>query len=334
VVLRGNLAYMNQDDTVLIIGWADYIKIAVVKTRGWDGMKGTLGPGAKYVEILSVFQTDYYVSGLAPYGDALVVLAYLPDKEDGQTDSEQGSAFPRQGHAQRPEVRIVTFKNEELATDALSIHGYEHYKAKDYVLAHAPFTGSSIAGGQWAAGDEPLYYIVSPKDVVLAKPRDADDHVKWLLQHGFHEKALAVVEEGKARTELLEEVGSRYLDHLLLERQYAQAAALCPKLLRGSAPAWERWVFHFAHLRQLPSLAPHIPTANPQLRDTVYEVVLNALVTNPAYHEQLVTTIKAWPSNIYAVPTIISAIQLQISTGSKSPMLKEVRTLSNVRVLD
>ncbi|CAM6008740.1 unnamed protein product [Sphagnum balticum] len=321
-LLRPQLVW--QDDTVLIIGWADYIKIAVVKTRGWDGMKGTLGPGAKYVEILSVFQTDYYVSGLAPYGDALVVLAYLPDKEDAQTDSERGSAFPRQqGHAQRPEVRIVTFKNEELATDALSIHGYEHYKAKDYVLAHAPFTGSSIAGGQWAAGDEPLYYIVSPKDVVLAKPRDADDHVKWLLQHGFHEKALAVVEEGKARTELLEEVGSRYLDHLLLERQYAQAAALCPKLLRGSAPAWERWVFHFAHLRQLPSLAPHIPTSNPQLRDTVYEVVLNALVTNPAYHEQLVTTIKAWPSNIYAFPTIISAIQLQISTGSKSPMLKE-----------
>jgi hypothetical protein len=147
--------------------------------------------------------------------------------------------------------------------------------------------------------------------------------VKWLLQHGFHEKALAVVEEGKARTELLEEVGSRYLDHLLLERQYAQAAALCPKLLHGSAPAWERWVFHFAHLRQLPCLAPYIPISNPQLRDTVYEVVLNALVTNSAYHEQLVTIIKAWPSNIYSVPTIISAIQLQISTGSKSPLLKE-----------
>lgn len=31
--------------------------------------------------------------------------------------------------------------------------------------------GSSYAGGQWAAGDEPLYYIVSPKDVVIAKPR-------------------------------------------------------------------------------------------------------------------------------------------------------------------
>ncbi|RWV92971.1 hypothetical protein GW17_00044602 [Ensete ventricosum] len=31
--------------------------------------------------------------------------------------------------------------------------------------------GSSYAGGQWAAGDEPLYYIVSPKDVVIARPR-------------------------------------------------------------------------------------------------------------------------------------------------------------------
>lgn len=31
--------------------------------------------------------------------------------------------------------------------------------------------GSSYTGGQWAAGDEPQYYIVSPKDVVIAKPR-------------------------------------------------------------------------------------------------------------------------------------------------------------------
>lgn len=38
--------------------------------------------------------------------------------------------------------------------------------------------GSSYAGGQWAAGDEPLYYVVSPKDVVIAKPR--------YLQHFFN----------------------------------------------------------------------------------------------------------------------------------------------------
>jgi hypothetical protein len=260
-----------------------------------------------------------------------VVLAYLHEKDDNAAESIS-SAFPRQGHAQRPEVRIVTSKNEELATDALSIHGYEHYKAKDYFLAHAPFIESGGAARQWSAEDESLYYIVSPKDVVLARPRDADDHVKWLLQHGYYEKALAQVEEGNAKPELLEEVGSRYLDHLILERQYDKAAALCPKLLRGSAAAWERWVFHFTQLRQLPSLAPYIPTSNPQLRDTAYELVLNSLVTNPVYHKQLLTTIKTWPSTVYSVPTIIAPIQLQISTGSKSPALKEA--LAELHVLE
>ncbi|CAL5350010.1 unnamed protein product [Camellia sinensis] len=74
------------------------------------------------------------------------------------------------GNAQRLEVRVVTWNNDELATDALPVHGFEHYKAKDYALAHAPFSGSSYAGGQWAADDEPLYYILSPKNVVIAKP--------------------------------------------------------------------------------------------------------------------------------------------------------------------
>ncbi|CAL5356300.1 unnamed protein product [Camellia sinensis] len=154
------------------------------------------------------------------------------------------------GNAQRPEVRVVTWNNDELATDALPVHGFEHYKAKDYALAHAPFSGSSYAGGQWAASDEPLYYIISPKDVVIAKPRDAKDHISWLLQHGWHEKALVAVEAGQGRNELLDEVGSSYLDHLIVERKYTEAASLCPKLLRGSASAWESFLYWF-HTYQL-----------------------------------------------------------------------------------
>ena len=86
---------MLQDDTVLLIGWADCIKVAVVRTRGWDGLTGTLGPGTKYVEIRTSLNTDYYVSGLAPFGDQLVVLAYLPDKDDNAAESIS-TAFPTQ----------------------------------------------------------------------------------------------------------------------------------------------------------------------------------------------------------------------------------------------
>ncbi|KAG9442877.1 hypothetical protein H6P81_018731 [Aristolochia fimbriata] len=315
-----------QDDSLLVIGWGTSVKIVAITSSLSNGANGTHRnihtSNIKRVDIVASFQTSYFISGLAPYGDALVVLAYIP--EEGKDERDFSSALPsRQGTAQRPEVRIVTWNNDELATDALPVHGYEHYKANDYSLAHAPFSGSSYAGGQWAAGYEPLYYIVSPKDVVIAKPRDAEDHIDWLLQHGYHEKALAAVEAGQGRTELLDEVGSRYLDHLILERKYAEAASLCPKLLRGSASAWERWVFHFAHLRQLPVLVQYIPTENPRLRDTAYEVALVALTTNPELHKDLLSTIKSWPPVIYNAVPVMSAIEPQLNTSSMTDALKE-----------
>ncbi|KAL5709701.1 Vacuolar protein sorting-associated protein 41 [Ranunculus cassubicifolius] len=315
-----------QDDTLLVIGWGTSIKVAAIRANKYRGSNGTqmhaAASSTKQVDIVASFQTSYSISGIAPYGDALVVLAYIPEKDDDEKGFSS-TAPSRKGTAERPEVRIVTWKNEELAMDALPVHGFEHYKAKNYSLAHSPFSGSSYAGGQWAAGDEPLYYIVSPKDVVIAKPRDAEDHISWLLQHGWHEKALAAVESGQGPTELLDEVGSRYLDHLILERKYAEAASLCPKLLRGSTSAWERWVFSYAQLRQLPVLVPYIPIDNPRLGDTAYEVALVALARNTSYHKDLLATVKSWPSAIYSVLPVISAIEPQLNTSTMTNTLKE-----------
>ncbi|XP_030958415.1 vacuolar protein sorting-associated protein 41 homolog [Quercus lobata] len=324
-----------QDDALLVIGWGTSVKIASIRTNQNRATNGTYKhvpmSSANKVDIVASFQTSYFISGVAPFGDSLVVLAYILGEEDGE--KEFSSTIPsRQGNAQRPEVRIVSWNNDELSTDALPVHGFEHYKAKDYSLAHAPFSGSSYAGGQWAAGDEPLYYIVSLKDVVIAKPRDAEDHIAWLLQHGWHEKALAAVEAGQGRSELLDEVGSRYLDHLIVERKYAEAASLCPKLLRGSASAWERWVFHFAHLRQLPVLVPYMPTDNPRLRDTAYEVALVALATNSSFHKELLSTVKSWPHVIYSALPVISAIEPQLNTSSMTDALKEA--LAELYVID
>nr|GEX23732.1 vacuolar protein sorting-associated protein 41 homolog [Tanacetum cinerariifolium] len=92
-------------------------------------------------------------------------------RKRGSEGSEFETSHDGMGNAQRPEVHVVTWNNDELATDSLHVLGFEHYRVKDYSLAHVPFTGSSYAGGQWAAGDEPLYYVVSPKDVVIGKPR-------------------------------------------------------------------------------------------------------------------------------------------------------------------
>uniref|UniRef100_A0A7N0RCY2 Vacuolar protein sorting-associated protein 41 homolog n=2 Tax=Kalanchoe fedtschenkoi TaxID=63787 RepID=A0A7N0RCY2_KALFE len=313
-----------QDDTLLVIAWGTSVKIASIRRNGNVGTNGTYKhlplSSMNQVDIVASFQTSYLISGIAPFGDTLVLLAYIPGEED-EEKYFNNTVPSQQGTAKRPEVHVVTWTNDELATDELPMLGFEHYKANDYSLAHAPFTGSSYAGGQWAAGDEPVYYVVSPKDVVIAKPRDAEDHINWLLQHGRHEKALAAVEEGSGKSELLDEVGSRYLDHLIVERRYAEAAALCPKLLRGSASAWERWVFHFAHLRQLPILVPYMPTENPTLRDTAYEVALVALVTNPSFHKDLLSIVRSWPPKIYSTLPVILAIEPQIDSGTND--LKE-----------
>uniref|UniRef100_A0A0D9XYG1 Vacuolar protein sorting-associated protein 41 homolog n=2 Tax=Leersia perrieri TaxID=77586 RepID=A0A0D9XYG1_9ORYZ len=296
-----------QDDNVLVIGWGTSVKIAEIRTDSSQGLNGIqrsiTASSAKYVDIVGSFQTGYHISGIAPFGDLLVVLAYIPEEEDKE-NSFSNSVPSRQGTAQRPEIHLVSWKNDELTTDALPIHGYEHYKANDYALAHAPFSGNSNAGGQWAAGDEPLYYIVSPKDIMLK-----------IIFLGFFNMV------GMKRRWLQLKQDKDELSFLM--RKYAEAARLCPKLLRGSPSAWERWVFHFAHLRQLAVLVPYIPTENPQLSDTAYEVALVALTTNPSFHELLLTTVKKWSPTLYSASPVISAIEPQLNSSSMTDPLKE-----------
>ena len=74
------------------------------------------------------------------------------------------------------QLKIVDWHNVERASDALSINGYEHYQAKDYALEacylpsnsrhddHAePSTPSRDFTKWWLDGEEPQYYLVSPK---------------------------------------------------------------------------------------------------------------------------------------------------------------------------
>lgn len=43
--------------------------------------------------------------------------------------------------------------------------------------------------------EDKQFYIVCPQDVVVAKPRSADDRIEWLLEHDKHKEALEVSSE-------------------------------------------------------------------------------------------------------------------------------------------
>eukprot|EP00271_Cylindrocystis_brebissonii_P008266 TRINITY_DN22316_c0_g6_i1.p1 TRINITY_DN22316_c0_g6~~TRINITY_DN22316_c0_g6_i1.p1 ORF type:complete len:410 (+),score=61.66 TRINITY_DN22316_c0_g6_i1:160-1230(+) len=318
-----------EDDNTLVIGWADTIKIvrvSTIRTQANDTATKVV------VEIIATLTLNYYISGIAPYANALVVLAYMsspllvnsPIMVDG---AQRGLAGKTTGSlqqaAERPEVRIVTWKGELLAVDALPVKGYEDCRASDYSLVHLPFSGSCVAGAQWAEGDEPLFYIVAPRDVVLARPRNAEDHVDWLLERGLHDKALMAVESTPTfELDKLDKVGGKYLDHLFVARKYAQAASLCPKLLRGSPSEWEKWIFRFSQLYQLHVVAPYVPTASPRLNLTVYKMILESFVLRASDHRLLLTLVQKWPTDVYSVPALIDfAIGRLGSSRKKNALL-------------
>lgn len=64
--------------------------------------------------------------------------------------------------------------------------------------------------------------MVSPRDIVVARPRDLDDHMGWLLERGRYEEALQAAEanEAQLRDHNLQDIGQKYIEVELLDSQY------------------------------------------------------------------------------------------------------------------
>ena len=124
--------------------------------------------------------------------------------------------------AERPELRIISRAGEELTADALTIADYQHWSCNDYVLVEV----SSDDQQSLDADKERCYVIVSPKDLVLVKPRDRRDHVLWLVERRRYEEALDEVENfevegsGNSKEEdelIVQEIRRKYIHHLVHE---------------------------------------------------------------------------------------------------------------------
>lgn len=190
------------------------------------------------------------------------------------------------------------------------MEGYEHYGPTDYRLDHM--------------ANESLYYVVSPRDIVVAKPRDLDDHISWLLENEKYKEALdeACANVAHIHTHNLVDIGERYLTHLLETGHIREAAAKCPNILGDSEKLWEKWIYVFAKLRQLGEIASYIPFVNPQLSPAVYEMVLSYFIHNNP--ERLVRTINEWPHerNLYETKAIIQAVEERLRTNNDDGQLK------------
>ncbi|ACO67807.1 predicted protein [Micromonas commoda] len=330
----------------LVIAWADCVKVAVVRTRTLTASERSGRPlrskttVARFVEVVAMFQTDYFVCGIAPFGpDRLVAFAFV-DGGGGEAAGDAADGEASRAPSSRPEVRVLTWKNEDLTCDALTMKGYESFQAGDYHLAACVPDDDDRYDDRYddASGspssDTAAYYLVSPRDVLVGKPRTVADRLRWLVEErGDYEAALEACDAAVAsavpaipRRRVRDVIADAYLQSHLDAGDPARGASLCPRLLGTDALKWERWIARFAATpRALPHLAPYVPTEHPRLSTAAYERVLNAFLHDRRDHARFLATVKAWAPTIYSVPSMVSAVRRKMDTGAggDSPTLRE-----------
>ncbi|KAL0241343.1 hypothetical protein GEMRC1_006578 [Eukaryota sp. GEM-RC1] len=154
-------------DNRLVVSWGRCLQV-------FDVSIGHTFEGVRTVSQHSHIVYDFFICGVLPYSD--------PD------DSNLLSllAFFEQGEP--PELIISSLdSNQEFANDALEVVGYEHYVPNDYNLISSLEIEESFA--------DQSCFVVSPKDIIIGRPRDIDDHVRWLADHGNFEDALPLALE-------------------------------------------------------------------------------------------------------------------------------------------
>ncbi|CAO3637448.1 unnamed protein product [Cunninghamella blakesleeana] len=317
-----------KDDTTLLIGWADTVKIAVVEEK--PKHLQMQGQPNYYVKVISVVQTDYIISGIAPFEDMILTLGYVIEDDISSTDIDVQVPDYQQKRrlASRPELHILDqHTNEEVSVDVLPLNGYEHYQANDYALGFLM--------------EEDMFYVMGPKDLFVAKPRGLDDHIEWLLEHEKYGEALnaarnAALSYGTTKDEdnngieiingtkdlNVRDIGETYLNWLVKENKYEDAAKECKDILGDDKDAWEAWVFKFSEEGQLGAITKYIPIKNPQLSDTVYEMVLLWYMEND--QKGLLDTIHKWPHDLYIISNIINAVEGYLANDQNNEILLEV----------
>eukprot|EP01080_Neovahlkampfia_damariscottae_P008010 gene8010-12475_t len=272
----------------LIVGWGTMLKIIGV----------TFNPTTKTYkcENLSTFKVDFYICGVTPFADNLLILAFDEDEEEMKKSKKY--------IAPRPELRVVNVKGEELVCDALAINGYEKLFATHYKLEHNTF-------------DE-VYYIVAQSDIIAAKPRDLTDHLQWLIEKERFVEALQCARENEKKliNFTLYDVGKEYIKHLLFkEKDFSKAAQSVPAIVKNEKNLWEEWINYFVIAGKFSEILPYIPTENPRLSNEIYEMILNNYLMLD--HEKFYLCLKNWENDMYDMNSIITKLNEKIESSVK-----------------
>eukprot|EP00762_Andalucia_godoyi_P007526 ANDGO_00771.mRNA.1 Vacuolar protein sorting-associated protein 41 homolog len=197
---------------------------------------------------------DAKILGIAPFANEVIVLSQ--NTVDGAT-----------------ELRLVDRSGEELSVDALSL------VTSVPPSPGGPMNSQTSVPVSLAHHDlDDAYYIYSARDIVVARPRDMDDHIMWLLEKSQIEEAWRECKLQRKNIKVVSpaQIGDRLLSMLITERRIDDAVAYLPEVCNVTgASSWEKWISTFIKGGQVASLVKVIP---PKLSQEIYESVLRWMI--------------------------------------------------------
>uniref|UniRef100_A0A8C1HME0 Vacuolar protein sorting-associated protein 41 homolog n=2 Tax=Cyprinus carpio TaxID=7962 RepID=A0A8C1HME0_CYPCA len=309
-----------KNNTTLIIGWGSSVKICVVKERDPTEIRDL---PSRYVEIVSAFETEFFISGLAPLADQLVTLYYV--KENSEHMEEEFRTRPRLDI-----IQPLAEGCEEISSDALTVRNFQENQCRDYRLEHSE--------------GESLFYIISPKDIVVAKERDQDDHIDWLLEKKKYEEALMAAEISFKNIKRHDKIGMAYINHLVERGDYDAAARKCQKVLGKNMDLWENEVYRFKTIGQLKAISQYLPRGDLRLRPAIYEMILHEFLKTDYevcfkfaflllfLTQGFATLIREWPGELYNNMAIVQAVNEHLKKDPTNSML--LTTLAELYTYD
>lgn len=287
-------------DEKLLIGWGNSIKLCKIGERNLKEILEKKLP-RKFVLIPSLFEIKECICGIAPFRNNIVTICL--DIENGLSNSSQ------------PRIKVnhpLVEDSIEVSNDLMPIKGFESYVFTDYQLEYL--------------FEDNLYFIISPKDVVIAKPKEEDDHIEWLIGKKKFEQALSDIRACKELKKYNASiVGKLYLKHLIEEDTDAslrKAAKESARYLAFDRACWEELILQFLQKRKLELLEPYIPIDERlSLTPEIGEIVLNYFLENDS--NRFLQIIRKWPPRMYNVQQLISTVQSALSINATNTPLFE-----------